>query len=54
MSVNTILGRLGTTAPIDVILKLIRSQAVPCLLYGISAATLSISERNSFCHAYNI
>lgn len=38
---------------IDVLLKLIHSQAVPLLLYGISAVTLTISELNSFCNAYN-
>ena len=52
-SVNTILGRLGCNASIDVLLKLVHSQAVPSLLYGISAATLKGTELNKFCYAYN-
>ena len=52
-SVNTILGRLSCNASIDVLLKLIRSQAVPSLLYGISAVTLSNTEIHSFTNAYN-
>jgi len=51
--VNTILGRLSCNASIDVLLKLIRSQAVPSLLYGISAVTLSNTEIHSFTNAYN-
>src|SRR5687768_12881674 len=53
-SVNTILGRLGSKAAIDVLLKLIHSQAVPVLLYGISALTLTKTELHGFCNAYNI
>jgi len=50
---NVIFGRLGTSAPAEVILKLINSQGVQNLLYGISAVTLSESDLKSFSHAYN-
>ena len=52
-NVNVILGRIGTTAPINVLLKLIDSQSVPHLLYGISASTLSPKDIRSFSYAYN-
>lgn len=52
-SVNIILGRLGCNASIDVLLKLMHSQAVPSLLYGISAVTLPKTELRKFCNAYN-
>jgi hypothetical protein len=50
---NIILGRMGTSAPINVLLKLIDSQSVPNLLYGISATTLSAKDIKSFSFAYN-
>jgi hypothetical protein len=53
MCVNTILGRLGTNAPVDVLLKLIQSQGVPSLLYGTAAVALNKSELSSLCNAYN-
>ena len=52
-NVNVILGRIGTTAPINVLLRLIDSQSVPHLLYGISACTLSLKDIKSFNYAYN-
>jgi len=52
-NVNVILGRLGTSAPEAVLLKLIYSQGVQNLLYGISATTLTKTELKSFAHAYN-
>ena len=50
---NVILGRMGTTAPINVLLKLMESQSIPHLLYGISATTLSSKEIKSFSYAYD-
>src|SRR6476469_1439196 len=50
---NAILGRLGTSAPFDELLKLINAQAVPNLIYGISAATLTTQEIKSLSYAYN-
>ena len=50
---NVILGRISTSAPVNVLLKLIDSQSVPHLLYGISATTLSTKELKSFSYAYN-
>ena len=50
---NVIIGRLGTSAPVDVLLKLLDSQAIPHLLYGISAATLSSKDIISLSYAYN-
>jgi hypothetical protein len=50
---NVIFGRLGNSASTPVILKLVHSQGVQNLLYGISATTLSESEIKSFSHAYN-
>ena len=50
---NVILGRLGTTAPANVVLKLISTQSVQNLLYGIASTSLNNSELKSFSHAYN-
>jgi len=50
---NVIIGRLGTSAPVGVLLKLLDSQAIPHLLYGISAATLSSKDMKSLSYAYN-
>ena len=52
-NVNVILGRIGTSAAPDVVLKLINAQGLQNLLYGISATTLTQCELKSFCHAYN-
>ena len=46
-SSNVILGRLGSSAPANVLLKLINAHGVQNLLYGISAATLTESEIKS-------
>ena len=50
---NVIIGRLGTSAPVGVLLKLLDSQAIPHLLYGISATTLSSKDMKSLSYAYN-
>ena len=50
---NVILGRIGTSAPVNILLKLIYSQSVPHLLYGISATTLTSKDIKSFSYAYN-
>ena len=50
---NVILGRMGTAAPVNVLLRLMDSQSVPHLLYGISATTLSSKDIKSFSYAYN-
>jgi len=52
-NINVILGRMGTSARLNVLLKLIDSQSVPHLLYGISATTLSSKDIKSFSYAYN-
>ena len=46
-SSNAIIGKLNTSAPESVILKLINSQGVPCLLYGIAATTSNDHEVES-------
>lgn len=53
ISVNTIIGRIGTNGPIDVLLELIKSQALPALMYGIIPATLSNKDMKSFSKAYD-
>ena len=52
-SSNAILGRLGRSAPANVLLKLINTQGVPILLYGIPAVTLTEAELRNFSRAYN-
>ena len=47
------MGRLGTSASVSVLLKLISSQGVQNLLYGIPATSLTKSELTSFTYAYN-
>ena len=53
VSSNTIIGRLGSSAPLDVLLKLINTHGLQNLLYGSSATGLTIAELSSFAHAYN-
>src|SRR5688572_17106376 len=48
-----IIGRLGTSAPVGVLLKLLNSQAITHLLYGISATTLSSKDLKSLSYACN-
>ena len=50
---NAILGKIGTRAAEDVILKLIRSHAVTVLLYGTVATTLQNSDLKIFDNAYD-
>jgi hypothetical protein len=52
-SANAILQNLGSNPPIDVALKLIKSQCIPVLIYGLSATSISNKELNSFMRAYN-
>ena len=51
-SANVIFGRLGTSASPAVCLRLIHSQGVNNLLYGIAATSLTSCELKSFSHAY--
>ena len=50
---NSIFDRLGCDASISILLKLIFCQAVPKLIYGVSATGLSKSDMKSFEYAYN-
>ena len=50
---NIILGRFSTSAPVNVLLKLIDSQPVPHLLYVIFANTLSLKDIKSLSYACN-
>ena len=50
---NAILGKIGTRAAEDVILKLISSHAVSVLLYGTVATTLQNSDLKIFDNAYD-
>jgi len=52
-SVNSILGRLGTCAPLSVLIKLTNSHGLQNLLYGTAAATLSKADLKSLDFAYN-
>ena len=50
---NVIFGRLGTNTAPAVLLKLIYSQGVQNLLYGITATSLSAGDLKSMCYAYD-
>ena len=50
---NVIFGRLGTNTAPAVLLKLIYSQGVQNLLYGITATSLSAGDPKSLCYAYD-
>ena len=52
-STNTIIGRLGTSAPIHIILKLVNSHGLQNLLYGTAAVSLTKAELNNLCFTYN-
>jgi len=44
---NSLYGKLARTASEEVTLSLIRAKCIPCLLYGLEACPLSITELNS-------
>ena len=52
-SANAILGRLGTSAPASVLLKLFNSHSLQTSLYDTSATNLSKAEITSFKFAYD-
>ena len=52
-SANIIFGRLGTKSSIDVILKLINTNAVSALLYGTAAITMNKSDLSDMTRAYD-
>lgn len=50
---NSFFDQLGTDAHIDVLMKLIYSQAIPKLMYGTCAFKLSLADRKSLRFVYN-
>ena len=50
---NGVLGKIGVTAPINLILSLIDSFCIPVLLYGLEGVGLSKSQTNSIDFAYS-
>jgi len=50
---NAILGKVGSRAPEDVILELIRSKCLPALLYGLEACPLRKSDISSLDFVIN-
>jgi len=52
-SLNDILGKVGTTCPINVTLSLVNSFATPVLLYGLETACLNLSEVKSLNYPFS-
>jgi hypothetical protein len=52
-ALNGILGALGSSPPLNVILSLARSTCFPILSYGIQAFHLTKSDTRNFSYAYN-
>jgi hypothetical protein len=50
---NSLLGKLGRTASVNVTLSLVSSFATPILLYGLEASTLGVSEVEKLTFAFN-
>jgi len=42
---NAILGKIGTRAPEDVILQLVKSKCMPVLMYGLEVCPLRVSDK---------
>ena len=52
-SANAIFGKIGRIASQEVTLQLIRSKAVPLLMYGLEACPLNKSQLNSLDFVIN-
>jgi hypothetical protein len=52
-SLNGILGKIGSTCPINVTLSLVNSFATPVLLYGLETACFNASEVKSLNYPFN-
>ena len=52
-SINGILGKVGSSAPIGLTLSLIASNCNPVLLYGIESMALNNAESKSLQYPYN-
>jgi hypothetical protein len=50
---NGILGKIGTRAPLNLLLSLIDTFCMPVLLYGMEAVSLLKSERNTLDFVYS-
>ena len=50
---NGVLGKIGVTAPINLILSLIDSFCIPVLFYGLEGVGLSKSQNNCIDFAYS-
>jgi hypothetical protein len=50
---NSIFSKFGSSAPVNIILKLVQSICFPILFYGTPAVSLSKKDINSFSFAYN-
>ena len=52
-SINGILGKVGTTAPLCLMLSLILSNCNPILFYGLEAIRLSKSQMQGLTYSFN-
>ena len=52
-SANAILGKLGSTSSVEVILKLVKTNSISALLYGTCALSLTEPEIKDLEHAYS-
>ena len=50
---NNILGKIGSSPPLEVVLKLIVTQCLPILNYGNVACALSRQDIDKFCFVFN-
>ena len=53
ISANTILGRLGSSAPLNILIKLINSHGLQKLLYGCTSISLNQKELSNLEFTYN-
>jgi len=52
-SLNSIIGKLGSNAPVDVTISLVNAFCNPILLYGLESLRLSMANINSISYPYN-
>jgi hypothetical protein len=53
IATNGIFGKIGTRAPLSLLLSLIDTFCIPVLLYGLEAMSLSKSDKNTLEFAYS-
>ena len=52
-SLNSLLGKIGTSSPLSVALSLVSSKCFPILTYGLESVKLFKAQLSNLCYVYN-